>query len=238
MSGPVHGCAVIRTAGFGDGTAKAENSVVDIFLIRHCQSIGNSRRTIQGWYDSPLTDTGREQARRLANRLEDRGIERLYSSPLARALETARIIAEVTDSDVVVLELMKEIDVGAAEGHTVDEVERLYPRQVHRLRKEKREDASFPGGETLGEFHERSRRLWQLLTAPDQPGVIGCVSHGWMINALLKHATGLPPGSRNRVFPNGAVQHLRSRGGDGSWEVASSEYIEQETPPMRVWQIF
>jgi broad specificity phosphatase PhoE len=211
---------------------------VDIFLVRHCQSVGNRRRTIQGWHDSPLTEKGREQARLLADRLAECGIERLYSSPLSRALETARVISEVTGNDVVVIDLLKEIDVGAAEEHSIDEVERLYPREVSDLTGKKSGSASFPGGETLDAFHRRSGELWRFLTAGDQPGVVACVSHGWMLNALLKRALALPLDSRNRVFPNGAVQHLRSENRHGPWEVVSAEYIEHETPPMRVWQLF
>lgn len=209
---------------------------MDIFLVRHCQSVGNSRRTIQGWYDSPLTGKGRVQAHRLGERLADSGIERLYSSPLSRALETARIVSEAIRTEVVVLELLKEINVGEAEGRTIEEVERLFPRQVSELLGKRNGRASFPGGETIEEFHRRSEKLWHFLTENRQAEVIAAVSHGWMINALLKHATGQPLRSRNRVFANGAIQHLRFT--DGEWKVMNMEYIERETAPMRVWHLF
>lgn len=208
---------------------------VDIFLVRHCQSTGNRDRKIQGWLDSPLTEEGREAARRLADRLAVSGIEIIYTSTLRRALETARVLGGRLGCPVRELELLREINVGSAEGLTIDEVEKTYPLELKELLgKEPR--ASFPGGETLGEFHRRSGEAWELLTAPWQPGTIGCVSHGWMLNALLKRALGLPLSARNRVFPNGSVQHIRVS--DGRSELVSMEKVENETPRMRVWQIF
>jgi broad specificity phosphatase PhoE len=209
---------------------------MEIFLIRHCQSIGNRDRKIQGWLDSPLTEEGREAARKLAGRLAGSGIGIIYSSTLRRALETARVLGEALDCPVREIELLREINVGCAEGLTVDEVEKTYPLELKDLLRKEKPEASFPGGETLGEFHRRSGEAWKFLTAPWQPQSIACVSHGWMLNALLKRALGLALSSRNLVFPNGSIQHIRSH--DGLWELVSLEKMEAETPRMRVWQIF
>lgn len=63
-----------------------------LYLIRHGQSVRNVKP--EGPHDCELTDLGREQARRVAEYLADKGVERLYTSPAIRALMTARPIAE------------------------------------------------------------------------------------------------------------------------------------------------
>jgi broad specificity phosphatase PhoE len=209
---------------------------VDILLIRHCESIGNSEKKLQGWFDSPLTEKGRGQAEDLAGKLAGCGIEHLYSSPLSRARATAEVLAVRIGCTLEILELLREIDVGDAEGLTIDEVENMYPHHVRDLLQKSRGDASLPGGETRAHFHHRAGELWEFLSSRVRYRVFGCVSHGWMINALLKKAQGLPLASRNLVFPNGAVQHLRSEG--DRWEIVTLDCIAHETRGMRVWQLF
>jgi len=209
---------------------------VDIYLIRHCESVGNREKKMQGWFDSPLTGKGKRQAKEVALRMKGRDVQRLFSSPLARAVDTARVISREIGCSLEELELLREIDVGKAEGITIDEAEELYPDHVRDLLKKTVKDASLPGGETLARFHDRAGRLWVYLCSQKQFHTIACVSHGWMINALLKKAQSKPLTTRNLVFPNGAIQHLRSD--EKRWEVVSLEFVEEETSGMRMWQLF
>ena len=64
-----------------------------LYLVRHGRTAGNTVRYV-GWGDEPLDDVGREQARALAAQLADEPIDVVYSSPLSRALDTARPLAE------------------------------------------------------------------------------------------------------------------------------------------------
>lgn len=209
---------------------------MNIFLVRHCESIGNVEKKLQGWFDSPLTELGRRQSEQLAQRLSGCGIERVYSSPLCRAMDTARAIAAGAGCDFEELTLLKEINVGCGEGMTIDEVESRFQAEVRDLLEKTRDDASLPGGETLGLFYRRAGKLWKFLTESTKYSTMACVSHGWMLNALLKIVRGEPLSSRNRVFPNGGVQHVKRT--DEQWEVVSLEYIEKETRDMRIWQLF
>ncbi len=89
-----------------------------LLLIRHAESRGNLHRQWQGWLDEPLTDYGLEQARRLAERLHQWSVERsepvlaVYGSTLARAFQTAGILARRWAVPLVLDSRLRERDVG------------------------------------------------------------------------------------------------------------------------------
>ena len=64
-----------------------------IYVIRHGQTELNSRGVLQGRSDRPLNETGIAQARAAAERLRDIRFDRVYTSPLVRAVQTAQILA-------------------------------------------------------------------------------------------------------------------------------------------------
>ena len=72
-----------------------------LLIIRHGETAWNAERRIQGHTDIPLNDTGRQQARALAEALTDSPIHAVYSSDLQRAEETGRIIAASHDAKVI-----------------------------------------------------------------------------------------------------------------------------------------
>ena len=86
-----------------------------LYIVRHCRTDWNELRKVQGRTDVPLNATGRKQAEELALRFADKDFAEVYSSPLSRAAETARIISgrkPVTD------ERLSERLFGALEGQS------------------------------------------------------------------------------------------------------------------------
>lgn len=75
-----------------------------IFIVRHGQDTDNENGVLNGHRDTDLTDLGRIQAREVAQRLKDKGIVRIYVSPLKRALDTATIIADILGIDCIIIE--------------------------------------------------------------------------------------------------------------------------------------
>src|SRR5687767_15916178 len=92
-----------------------------LYIFRHGETDWNLARRIQGHTDIALNERGRDQARDLANRLERYPIQAILSSDLARARETAEIVARRSDVPVFVDERLREASLGDAEGLTVDE---------------------------------------------------------------------------------------------------------------------
>ena len=103
-----------------------------IYLVRHGQTAFNLERRHHGHTDSPLTELGREQARRAGETLATLIAPRdcvIFSSPLGRALQTANIIADVTAAErpIIVAADLIEVGMGSAEGMTQAEMEKRWP---------------------------------------------------------------------------------------------------------------
>jgi broad specificity phosphatase PhoE len=98
-----------------------------IWLARHGETTSNKERRFQGQLDVPLNETGREQARALAERVRGEPLAALYASPLSRARETAEIVGEAIGLPVQLDERFKEVDVGDWQERLKDDIERDEP---------------------------------------------------------------------------------------------------------------
>ncbi|HEY4999110.1 MAG TPA: histidine phosphatase family protein, partial [Usitatibacter sp.] len=123
-------------------------------VVRHGQTEWNVAARIQGHGDSPLTAEGVAQAEALARRLAGEKFDRIVSSDLARAHETAKRIAALSGHPVGIDARLRERSFGAGEGMPYEEVDRLYPGAFSRVR-ETDPDYRIPGGESRRDFHER-----------------------------------------------------------------------------------
>jgi probable phosphoglycerate mutase len=127
-----------------------------ILLARHGETDDNARGVVQGWIDTPLNDTGRVQARALAEEVAARGgIERIVSSHLSRARETAEIVGAVVGIEVEIDERLAESRRGSWEGRALAEIQESEPETWAAWR---RGGAGFRfpgGGESLAEHQAR-----------------------------------------------------------------------------------
>ena len=94
-----------------------------VIMVRHGQARNNVKRMLAGRMDGvPLTPEGVRQAEHAAKMLASAGVSAIYSSPIERAAETARMISEACGVPVVVDERLTEIDMGKFTGMTFEEV--------------------------------------------------------------------------------------------------------------------
>jgi len=103
-----------------------------VYLIRHGATELSAEDRFAGETDVPLSDVGREQLHRLADRLAGEPIAAVYASPLGRTMETARILAAPHGKPVTPQEGLREISHGRWEGKRRAEVEKLYPEEYAR----------------------------------------------------------------------------------------------------------
>jgi broad specificity phosphatase PhoE len=151
-----------------------------ILLARHGETEWNRIGRYQGWADPTLNDTGREQARALAEQLRSTPIDAVYSSDLRRARETAEILAEPHAVPVVVEPGLREVNVGEWSGLTRAEVERRFP------------DGERPGGETREQHAARVLAAAEGIARAHPGERVLLVSHGGTMRALRMHVSDEP----------------------------------------------
>ncbi len=129
---------------------------VQLLLMRHGESQGNREMRLQGRKDFPLTGRGRSQALALGQRLASSGISAVYSSPITRALDTARIIGDATGLEVREDARLQEYDFGELlSGLTWKEIRELRPQLVASLMGDDSEFPHYPGEEGRAAFRAR-----------------------------------------------------------------------------------
>jgi broad specificity phosphatase PhoE len=162
-----------------------------ILLARHGETDDNvPPLRFQGRRDTPLNDTGREQAAELAERLRgEEEIASLWSSDLIRARETAEILGAALHLGPPRLDpRLGEGRRGDWEGRLMDDVAGEEP-EAYALWRAADPAFRFPGGETLVELQQRVlAALDDVRTAGALPALVVC--HGGPIRAVLCHVRG------------------------------------------------
>jgi probable phosphoglycerate mutase len=160
-----------------------------LLCVRHAESVWNAEGRWQGQADPPLSDRGRKDAAAAAARLNG-SVERIVSSDLLRALETAEIVARLLGSGEVEIEPdLREVDIGEWSGLTRDEIEVRWPGGIDGWR-----SGGFvpPGAEDPAAFLGRVvRGLERVAALGDRPALV--VTHGGGIGRL-EHHLGVHPG--------------------------------------------
>lgn len=215
-----------------------------VLLVRHAETTWNREGRVQGWAPTTLSDRGREQARSLARVLtgngtrEDAGseapvaaqtvtvgaadwsganVDRVVTSDLRRARETARAIETATGCQPTVDAGWRERNMGRLQGLPASE---LFDRYPHLSVKDGDEDAANArpeGGETLTEVRQRVLDAWDRLRAElaaDETAVV--VSHSGPISLLLGDVENdsLTEAVLDRTPDNCAVSELHVDGDD------------------------
>lgn len=100
-----------------------------IYLIRHAKSAANDNGLFGGITDYDLSVLGQEQADNLAERLCNLKIDKIYSSPLKRAIQTISPLAKQLNQEINIVKALIEINVGEWENISRDELRKLYPKE-------------------------------------------------------------------------------------------------------------
>jgi broad specificity phosphatase PhoE len=163
-----------------------------IFLIRHGATTLTAEDRFAGSTDVPLSDEGRDQARRLAQRLADLPVKAVYASPLGRTMETARILAAPHACQVQPRDGLREIAHGHWEQLTRKEVEAKYPEEAAAWEEDPYTYAP-PGGESgLAVTARALPALIEIVRQHEGEPVI-VVSHKATIRLLLSSLLGFDP---------------------------------------------
>ncbi|MBI4336213.1 MAG: histidine phosphatase family protein [Chloroflexi bacterium] len=180
-----------------------------LILVRHGETELNRQGRVQGQSREGLNPRGWLQAQAAARALEGVALDAVFTSPLPRALETARTIAQPHGLEVVVLDGLMEADVGEMDGLTGAEMRQRFPEFMANWGR----DAGatpMPGGESLARVQSRAWEAVEGIRQAHQGDTVAAVSHNFTIHTLLSRALGMPlPSFRSFRMDLGAFAVLR-----------------------------
>ena len=160
-----------------------------MLLVRHGQSTWNREHRIQGQLDPPLSEEGRRQAERVAQRFAGRRLAGSYSSDLKRAFQTAQAIQAVSGISPEPMAGLREIYLGEWEGLHTEELAERFPGAWARWHDEPDWDL-VPGGEGAAPFETRVSATMDSILERHQHGDVVVVTHGGVIQAALHRVVG------------------------------------------------
>jgi probable phosphoglycerate mutase len=183
---------------------------VRLLLARHGQTEWHGDNRYVSRTDIALTETGHAQARVLAHRAEREKVDLVLSSPLGRALLTARPAAAARNLEPEIDERLRELDFGEWEGRTLSEIREQDPETVRRF--EESAEHGFPGGEPLHEGADRGLEVFAGLSRSHAGGTVLVVAHNTLLRLALCRMLGVELGQYRRLMPrvlNGALSEVR-----------------------------
>ena len=165
------------------------HSATHVLLVRHGQSEGNAARRFGGHTATPLSSRGRRQANATAQALKDEELTAIYSSDLARAVETAEPLAKLTGLTVNTTKAFRERSVGVMEGLTFEDAAQQHPDQYAALLRRDFEHV-LTGGESYRQLLDRAWQKLDEVIAQHKGGRIAVFSHTGTICILALHLMG------------------------------------------------
>lgn len=169
-----------------------KSSATRVFMVRHGATILSAEDRFAGATDVALSDEGREQTRRLAERLSREKIRAVFASPLGRTVETAEILATPHNLDIQICEGLREISHGRWEQLTRREVEQKFPEEAAEWEKDPYTFAPLGGESGLAVTARALPTLIQLVRQHTGENIL-VVSHKGTIRLLLSSLLGFDP---------------------------------------------
>ncbi len=157
-----------------------------LLLVRHAQTASNTKGRYMGWIDEDLSEEGVWQAKQLSQRLSHWSISAIFSSPLNRALRTAKIVASPHDLTVQKLDGLGEIRIGAWEGMFAEEIAQKFPELWKAWRTDP-SDVQMPGGERLSQVNERATSALETVMRDNQGQQVLAVTHDVIVRLLVAY---------------------------------------------------
>lgn len=189
-----------------------------IYIVRHGQSLGNLKGGFAGHTDYPLSELGHKQARITADFLKNEHIDTVISSPLSRAMQTAKPIANDRNLEVLTDEGFIEMNFGNWEGMAIEEVEEKYDGAFTVWKTEMYKTVC-PNGESTIDCYNRAVKALKE-TAEKYNGKDICItSHGAVIKCLCCYLHGMPIERLQDIkwADNASVTKLEYK--DGAFEI-------------------
>lgn len=160
-----------------------------VFIVRHGETDFNAEKRWQGFMPTPLNQVGQNQAKRLAQYLQNELIDMIISSDLRRAIETVQPTADSLGLDIKLDERLRELNLGIFQGLTGEEIQTKFPEEWTAWRTDYM-TYTIPNGESRHMLQSRVYEAWLDLTENVQFNTLLLMTHGGTIRMLLQAVLG------------------------------------------------
>lgn len=157
-----------------------------VYFIRHGQSEGNRLKQHCGWSHTPLSELGHQQARNAGAYLKDIPFDRIYSSDLPRAVQTAQ--DALPGCQPVLSDKIREVGVGTLAGRFIADCAAEYGEPYWKSVRD--QDFSAYGGETQAQMCRRVREFIQELEKLEGMERVAVFGHEGTVHQMLSYALG------------------------------------------------
>lgn len=200
-----------------------------IYLLRHGEIEHGEEKRFVGQVDLPLNEKGLHQASVWRQKLKDNVFEKIYSSDLIRASQTAHIIAGEDQEKVQSLPALREINLGKWDGLSVADVQARYPEEWQRR---ERDLVAFrhPGGESFRDLSVRIGAVFNQIVQ-ELEGDILIVGHAGVNRVILCQALGMDLANLFRLGQDYSSLNLLNRNRDVWRVVAMNIPVDHYAPP-------
>ena len=155
-----------------------------IYLVRHCEALGNLSRVFQGRTDLDITDLGEKQLEKLSERFKEIKLDKIYSSPLIRAYKTALAIRGNRDIEIEIYKDLSEIDGGIIENKPFADTFEKNP-VLKEIWLNHPEDFAPEGGEPMRVSYQRITNAFWDIVNQNKGKTVALATHGGIIRCLL-----------------------------------------------------
>ena len=162
---------------------------MEIYIVRHGETIWNEKNLLQGSVDIELNESSRKLAGITGEKLENVHFDKIYSSPLIRAYETANLIRGHRNIPIIRDERLRELSFGENEGKNAIEIRKDEKNPFHHFFSRPELYVAPKGGETLEHICKRAKEFLQQVIEPQAENLerIMIVAHGALNKALMCH---------------------------------------------------
>ena len=158
--------------------------MTEIYMVRHCEAIGNVKRIFQGASDLDISETGAKQLEYLKHRFADISLDRVYTSPLIRAKKTALAVIGGRDIELIPESGLRELNGGIVEGKPFLETFRSIPGLADTWDNHP-EDFAPEGGEKMRDAYDRIWNTVKKIAAENEGKTVACATHGGVTRCLM-----------------------------------------------------
>lgn len=155
-----------------------------IYLIRHCEAMGNHKRLFQGSTDCDISEIGAKQLSYLKERFKDIKLDAVYSSPLIRAQKTAEAVSDGKGLQIITRKNLAELHGGVVEGRPFQEAFNAIPGLADAWNNHP-QDFAPEGGEAMRDAYVRIYDEVIALARANRGKTIAAATHGGVLRCLM-----------------------------------------------------